>query len=80
MRCEPGFFSGSIPSMSSAQVIVLDEADRLLEECFREPVQAIVRDALRPNVQVLAFSATFPPPLVNEVSQLVPDRQELSLV
>jgi len=45
--------------------LVLDEADKLLEESFREPLTGIVEHMqVTEFTQLLAVSATFPPPLV----------------
>eukprot|EP00397_Hematodinium_sp_SG-2012_P018812 GEMP01019291.1.p1 GENE.GEMP01019291.1~~GEMP01019291.1.p1 ORF type:complete len:725 (+),score=177.42 GEMP01019291.1:25-2175(+) len=45
--------------------LVLDEADKLLEESFREPMNAIIDNInVVDSTQLLAVSATFPSPLV----------------
>jgi ATP-dependent RNA helicase RhlE len=46
--------------LSSAQVLVLDEADRLLSLGFADELSR-VRAAMPPRCQTLLFSATFPP-------------------
>lgn len=52
--------SAAVLSLHAISVIVLDEADRLLEPSFAEDVQVIC-NLLPETRQTLAFSATFPP-------------------
>ncbi|MEQ1722261.1 MAG: DEAD/DEAH box helicase [Pseudobdellovibrio sp.] len=46
--------------VSGLKTLILDEADRLLEEGFSEEIKAII-DSLPKNRQTLFFSATYPP-------------------
>jgi len=49
------------------KILVLDEADRLLDEAFAEEITAIM-DLIPKNRQTVFFSATFPD-VMNEISQ-----------
>lgn len=53
--------------VTQLQTLILDEADRLLEEGFAEEMKAII-DSLPNDRQTLFFSATFPPGM-EELSQ-----------
>jgi ATP-dependent RNA helicase DbpA len=53
--------------VSQLKTLILDEADRLLEEGFAEEMKAII-EALPKDRQTLFFSATFPPSM-EELSQ-----------
>ncbi|CAK0907450.1 unnamed protein product, partial [Prorocentrum cordatum] len=52
------------------RVLVLDEADKLLDVKFRHDITAITELAWGPRLQFLALSATFPPPLIDAAEQL----------
>ncbi|PHJ22358.1 dead deah box helicase domain-containing protein [Cystoisospora suis] len=58
------------------EIIVLDEADLLLDHFFRHQVQALLKSLLHPHMQLLAFSATFPPPLISFLENFVEDLDE----
>ena len=59
-------------SLSAVSILVLDEADRLLEEGFRDELGRIL--ALLPaNRQSLLFSATFPPAVQTLAAALLRD-------
>lgn len=53
--------------LQNLKVIVLDEADRLLDDAFAEEITAIL-DMLPKNKQTIFFSATFPE-IMNDLSQ-----------
>ncbi|PFH33536.1 hypothetical protein BESB_077530 [Besnoitia besnoiti] len=53
------------------RVFVVDEADLLFDEFFRPQMQALLTSLLTRRMQVLAFSATFPPPLLCFFEELV---------
>jgi superfamily II DNA/RNA helicase len=59
-------------SLSAASILVLDEADRLLEEGFSDELGRIVR-LLPSRRQSLLFSATFPPAVQNLATALLRD-------
>ena len=59
-------------SLSSVSILVLDEADRLLEEGFSDELGRIVR-LLPARRQSLLFSATFPPAVQNLATALLRD-------
>ena len=67
-------------SLSAVSVFVLDEADRLLEEGFRDELGRILA-LLPPSRQSLLFSATFPPAVQNLAASLLrdPTRLEISV-
>lgn len=50
--------------------LVLDEADRLMEESFRDDILAITERVWNKRLQFLAFSATYPPHLVTATENL----------
>lgn len=52
-------------SLESIEVLILDEADRMLDECFLEQMKEIVRSCARTR-QTLLFSAT----MTDQVNQL----------
>ncbi|MDT8358479.1 MAG: DEAD/DEAH box helicase, partial [Methanomicrobiaceae archaeon] len=69
-------------SLSRVRMVVLDEADQMLDMGFREEIEVILRQTPRDRQTVL-FSATLPPPIL-EISRnfqrhpefvRVPDRQ-----
>ncbi|CAJ1409768.1 unnamed protein product [Effrenium voratum] len=49
---------------TDARFLVLDEADKLLDANFRQDITAITELVFTKQLQFLAVSATFPPPLV----------------
>lgn len=51
--------SKDIAKVQNCNMIVLDEADKLLSDFFRNVVESIIRQ-LPPHRQILLFSATFP--------------------
>ncbi|KAF9431277.1 DEAD (Asp-Glu-Ala-Asp) box polypeptide 20 [Podila epigama] len=55
---------------SHIQLLVLDEADKLMEETFKEDVIQIAK-GLGPSKQVMAFSATYDEDLLAQLDQLV---------
>ncbi|KAF9586372.1 DEAD (Asp-Glu-Ala-Asp) box polypeptide 20 [Lunasporangiospora selenospora] len=55
---------------SSIQLLVLDEADKLMEDCFRTDIFEI-NARLRGDKQVMAFSATYDDELLGMLDQLV---------
>jgi superfamily II DNA/RNA helicase len=59
-------------SLSAVSILVLDEADRLLEEGFSDELGRIVR-LLPSRRQSLLFSATFPPAVQNLATALLRD-------
>jgi superfamily II DNA/RNA helicase len=59
-------------SLSAVSILVLDEADRLLEEGFSDELGRIVR-LLPARRQSLLFSATFPPAVQNLATALLRD-------
>eukprot|EP00913_Durusdinium_trenchii_P000193 g176.t1 len=50
--------------LTDARFLVLDEADKLLDSYFRQDIFAITEMVFTKQLQFLAVSATFPPPLV----------------
>ena len=52
--------NGRVLSLSTVTYIVLDEADRMFDMGFGEQISRIV-DNVRPDRQMVLFSATFPP-------------------
>lgn len=50
--------------LTDARFLVLDEADKLLDENFRQDIISITELVFTKSLQFLAVSATFPPPLV----------------
>ncbi|RUS20181.1 P-loop containing nucleoside triphosphate hydrolase protein [Endogone sp. FLAS-F59071] len=59
-------------SLSSIKLVVLDEADKLMEDVFRSQIKYIFRN-LPDKKQVLAFSATYDDALLTTLDQYVPD-------
>ncbi|KAG0369267.1 P-loop containing nucleoside triphosphate hydrolase protein [Gamsiella multidivaricata] len=55
---------------SQVRLLVLDEADKLMEDVFKEDVFEI-SGKLGPNKQVMAFSATYDDDLLSQLDQLV---------
>ena len=50
--------------LSRCSYVVLDEADRMVSLGFEQQIRSLL-DAIRPDRQLLLFSATFPPRVVN---------------
>ncbi|KAK3827700.1 MAG: P-loop containing nucleoside triphosphate hydrolase protein [Benniella sp.] len=55
---------------NQVRLLVLDEADKLMEDTFQKDVIEIAKD-LGPNKQVMAFSATYDDDLLAELDKLV---------
>ncbi|CBZ53214.1 putative DEAD/DEAH box helicase [Neospora caninum Liverpool] len=53
------------------RLLVLDEADLLLDHFFRPQMQSLLTSLLVRSTQLMAFSATFPPPLLSFFEDLV---------
>ena len=63
--------------LDSVRIFVLDEADRMLDMGFIEPIESIWKQIPRPH-QAMLFSATFPPPIRRLATRLLDDPLELS--
>ncbi|MDA3959967.1 MAG: DEAD/DEAH box helicase [Planctomycetota bacterium] len=61
-----------------AEVMVLDEADQMLDMGFRDDLDALVQD-LGPGVERWCFSATYPPAVQRAVARWMVDPQVLRL-
>lgn len=59
-------------SSQTIRTIVLDEADRLLDEKNESTVQAVIKTTLKDR-QLLLFSATLPPTTLEKASKLLKD-------
>ncbi|KAF9359721.1 DEAD (Asp-Glu-Ala-Asp) box polypeptide 20 [Mortierella sp. AD094] len=55
---------------SQVRLLVLDEADKLMEDVFKEDILEIAK-GLGPNKQVMAFSATYDDDLLSQLDHLV---------
>ena len=66
-------------SLASVTYLVLDEADRMLMLGFKDQIDAICSN-IRPDRQMLLFSATFPGPLQEAVTEWVGPDQGLVTV
>ncbi|KAF9175183.1 DEAD (Asp-Glu-Ala-Asp) box polypeptide 20 [Mortierella sp. AD011] len=55
---------------SQVRLLVLDEADKLMEDVFKEDILAIAK-GIGPNKQVMAFSATYDDDLLSQLDHLV---------
>jgi superfamily II DNA/RNA helicase len=64
--------------VSALKLLVLDEADRLLDGTFGGSVPAICR-MLPPRKQVVAFSATYPTQLLQQLKLVMRDAQFVNL-
>eukprot|EP00729_Bicosta_minor_P000547 gene547-23486_t len=66
-------------SLASVTYLVLDEADRMLMLGFKDQIDAICSN-IRPDRQIMLFSATFPGPLQEAVAEWVGPDQGLLTV
>lgn len=60
------------------RLFIMDEADKLMEEGFVDVVKAIF-DALPAKKQVMAFSATYPPAVLEGLEKMMRDPQRVML-
>ncbi|MCC8362146.1 ATP-dependent RNA helicase DbpA [Lysobacter sp. A6] len=65
-------------NLRDVRVLVLDEADRLLDMGFEEPIREIAKAAPKDR-QTLLFSATFPEPVRNVARATMRDAREVSV-
>jgi ATP-dependent RNA helicase RhlE len=67
-----------VVSLRDVQVLILDEADRMLDMGFIQPIRRIVADVPRTR-QTLMFSATMPPAIRELAGQLLHEPAHLSV-
>lgn len=65
--------SGQALVRSNVQVLILDEADQMLEDKFHEQVMCILDLGFPASTQVALFSATMPPEVVEVATRLLRD-------
>jgi len=72
------FLDGTLINLSTIEVLVLDEVDRMLDMGFIEDVKAIVK-LCPPKRQTLLFSATIPPKLEEVAKFALRDPQRIEI-
>ena len=65
--------------LSKVQVLVLDEADNMLESSGMGPGSLRIRKAVPPSAQMVLFSATFPDEVTEFAKKFAPEANELRL-
>lgn len=58
--------------MGNVRVFVLDEADKMVEEKSMGSQTLAIKKLLRPDTQVLFFSATYSPGILKYAKMIVP--------
>ena len=65
--------------LSQVQIVVLDEADRMLSIGFYPDMKEIQRYLPKTSIHAMLFSATYPPNVLKLAGELLTDPQMLSL-
>ncbi len=63
-------FTKALLNITNAKMVVLDEADMILESGFLDEV-GLILSKMKESAQVLVFSATMPQKLIHEISQFM---------
>jgi ATP-dependent RNA helicase DeaD len=77
IACPPGLRRGTL-KLDSLRMLVLDEADRMLDMGFREDIEQVVAAAPESR-QMLFFSATMPKPIQDLISRTVRDPVKVTI-